>query len=82
MQKTMMPVDANAKITPLHRAVFLMGGVAKLAKAIGVATPTVSRWLNQRQGIPSSFDYCERIERVTNGRVKAEELAPFMASGE
>ena len=82
MPRLYMPVDADAKITPLHRAIYLLGGVSKLAKAIGVASSTVSGWINQRKGVPSTFDYCRRIERATQGKVKAEDLAPYMGDQE
>lgn len=82
MPRTYMPSDAKAKITPLHRAIYLMGGAGNLAKAIGVAPATVSHWVNKRNGVPSNFNYCVRIEEATQGKVKAEELAPYMRAQE
>lgn len=73
-----MPANAKAKISPLYRAINLMGGARNLAKAIGVSPATVTYWVNQRNGVPSNFQYCVRIEEATQGKVKAEELAPYM----
>ena len=82
MPRTYMPTDADAKITPLHRAIYLLGGARNLAKAIGVAPSTVSHWVCQRNGVPSNFKYCRLIEQATQGKVKAEDLAPYMRTQE
>lgn len=61
---------------PLDKAVRYFGSRKKLAEAIDVPLGTLIRWLKTRDGIPTSGEVCLRIERVTNGVVKAKEFYP------
>jgi DNA-binding transcriptional regulator YdaS (Cro superfamily) len=58
----------------INRAIEVAGGVSALARAIGVATPTVSQW---RHGVrPVSPKMAQAIERATAGAVSRTDLRP------
>ena len=55
------------------KAVQIAGGTpTALARGIGITPWAVSKWDIEK--IPE--ERCEQIEKLTNGRVKAEELRP------
>lgn len=56
----------------LDKAIEIVGGLSKLAKALGVSTQRVSNW--RSRGVPESF--APEIERVTKGQVRCEDLCP------
>lgn len=58
--------------TPFRAAVDYFGSQKKLAKALGVAPLTISRWVEG--GIPLTRAF--QIELATGKRVTAKELAP------
>lgn len=58
---------------PLKRAISTVGSQAELARQIGVVQQVVNNWL-RRGSVPA--EYCPKIERVTAGAVRCEELQP------
>lgn len=61
-------------MTPLEKAVSLLGGQTKLAKELGVKQQNVWSWLRIAKKIPA--EVCIPIEKATQGQVKKEELRP------
>ena len=58
----------------LELAIEVVGGVGKLASAIGVGQPVVSNW-RARGTLPDAV-HCVSIERATNGAVTRRDLRP------
>lgn len=60
-------------VAPIRKAVELAGSQDKLSRLTGIPQGTISRWL---QGSVTRFPYDVpmRIERATDGRVKAQEF--------
>lgn len=58
----------------LQSAIDSLGGVGKLAAAIGVGQPVVSNW-RARGTIPEAT-HCVAIERATKGAVTRRDLRP------
>lgn len=58
----------------LDIAVSRLGGVGKLAAAIGVAQPVVSNW--RARGTVLDAIHCVSIERATGGQVTRQDLRP------
>lgn len=56
-------------MTPIEVLVSYYGSKNKLAKALGISLPAVSRW---KDTIPESRAY--QIEVITNGKFKATDL--------
>lgn len=52
----------------------LMGSQTSLAKALGVKPPVVNQWLNLIRPVPPKT--CVAIEKVTNGKVRRQDLRP------
>ncbi|HDL1296813.1 TPA: helix-turn-helix domain-containing protein [Mannheimia haemolytica] len=48
------------------------GEISRLAKAIDVAIPIVSFWVNGKRQVPAKR--CPEIEKFTEGKVTCEEL--------
>jgi DNA-binding transcriptional regulator YdaS (Cro superfamily) len=61
-------------MSAIAKAVEVMGNQSKLADALGVTPGFVSQWLNGVRPVPAVR--CKDIEKVTNGKVKREELRP------
>jgi DNA-binding transcriptional regulator YdaS (Cro superfamily) len=59
---------------PLDIAIDYVGGVTKLAEAIGVGQSVVSNWKKRNSVIEAGL--CTKIEIVTNGRVTRKDLRP------
>lgn len=59
---------------PVSAAIAAVGGVAELARAVGVSAPAAHQWRTGARAIPA--DRCPAIERATAGRVTCEELRP------
>ena len=59
----------------LRKAIRLLGSQARLARGLNVDRSRINHWLNRDQYIP--FEYACAIERLTDGRVRAYELAPY-----
>lgn len=59
---------------PILKAAEILGGQARLARAMGVQPPTVNQWVKGDRPIPA--ERCPQIEQLTKGGVKCEELRP------
>lgn len=63
---------------PLQKAFQILGdengrgGMSKLARHFGITDWAVSKW--QKSEVPA--ERCPEIEKLTNGKVKCEELRP------
>lgn len=62
-------------MSPLERAIELVGNSSKLAAAIGVTLQRLTNWLER--GVPA--ERCPDIERATGGAVRCEDLRPDVA---
>lgn len=67
--------------TPIQAAIDHFGGIPKLAEALGVAVPTVYQWADTDKPLPISLERAIQIEKVTGGKVRAEDLVPEPAPG-
>lgn len=63
-------------MTPLEKAIDVLGTASALARAIGVADSSPGMW-KQRGRVPA--EHCPSIEKATNGLVACEELRPDVA---
>jgi DNA-binding transcriptional regulator YdaS (Cro superfamily) len=59
----------------ITQAIQSLGGVARLADALGVSPQVVINW--RRRGAPA--EHCPAIERATKGEVRCEDLRPDVA---
>lgn len=55
-------------------AILILGNATKLADALGIKSATVSNW-KKNKALPS-FENAVGIEKVTDGRIKKEDLRP------
>jgi DNA-binding transcriptional regulator YdaS (Cro superfamily) len=60
-------------MTPIQKAISILGGASALARFIGV-TPQAA--CNYRDGREVPAEFCPTIERATNGAVRCEDLRP------
>lgn len=69
---------------PLEKAIKYVGSKKRLADMIGVSPQVLDRWLENRNGVPTSGILCQKIETATRGFVKAADLYPelFGATGD
>ena len=56
------------------RAIEIAGGVQPLARKVGVSYQTILNWRKQRF-FPSHIN-CMRIEKATEGNIKARDILP------
>lgn len=61
-------------MTPIARAVELLGSQANLARAIKKTPVEVHQWLHGKRPVPATS--CRAIEKATGGEVTKEELRP------
>lgn len=61
-------------MTALDHAIDVMGGVNRLASAIGVSQSAVSNWRARQTQIAA--EWCTRIEQATAGAVTRRDLRP------
>ncbi|MFD2298382.1 helix-turn-helix domain-containing protein [Paracidovorax citrulli] len=61
-------------MNPLETAISTVGGVGKLAEAIGIGQSAVSNW--RARGTTPDAAYCVAIERATSGAVSRRDLRP------
>jgi DNA-binding transcriptional regulator YdaS (Cro superfamily) len=64
----------NFNVDEIKKAVDLCGGRVPLAKKINLSYQTVSDWANNKK--TPSLDNCIKIERATNGSVRAKDILP------
>jgi len=60
--------------TALQKACAAAGGQAALARALGVAAPTVNQWVKGLRPIP--IHHCSVIEELTQGAISRKQLRP------
>lgn len=58
----------------LDKAIEIVGGVGKLAAAVGVVQGAVSNWRMRGSAVP--VEHCATIEIATNGAVTRRDLRP------
>lgn len=61
-------------MSPLARAIDIVGGQSALSRAIGCKQQSVWNWLHKQKRVPAEF--CIQIERATGGKVTRHELRP------
>lgn len=64
----------TANIAAILKAIEIAKGIKNLAIALGTSYQSVLDWKNQRRS-PSPTN-CQKIEKVTNGEVKAKDILP------
>ena len=70
-----MPNNEGMKTNiAVSRAIEIAGGLNRLARAIGVASPTVHEWKTGKRRVPA--ERCLQIDKFTNGVVDCEQLRP------
>lgn len=62
------------RMKQLDRAIEIVGGVGKLAAAVGVVQGAVSNWRMRGSAVPP--EHCATIEQATNGIVTRRDLRP------
>jgi len=65
-------------MSPIEKAVEILGGQTKLARAVGVKPSFVSQWLSGQRPVPATR--CGAIESATGGKVTREDLRPDVFS--
>ena len=58
--------------TPIQKACRLVGSQATLAGHLGISPQAVNQWCSFSRQIPP--EHCPKIERLTGGQVRCEEL--------
>ncbi|RZI45478.1 transcriptional regulator [Candidatus Finniella inopinata] len=58
----------------IQKAIDLVGGATALAKKLNVSYHTVLTWKNGRSSV--STTNCQKIEKATDGKVKAKDILP------
>lgn len=71
MTKNLIP---SIEILPIDRAIDIAGSMQALANALGVTRGAVFQWRLDGRRVPA--EHCPKIERITFGRVKCEQLRP------
>ncbi len=59
-------------MTALERAIELVGSQAALGDALNVSRAAVNQWKLPGRQVPRA--HCLQIERITNGKVRCEDL--------
>lgn len=59
---------------PVEKAAGIVGSQAALAAALNVTKAAVSQWKDEDRKVPA--EHCPAIERLTNGKVRCEDLRP------
>lgn len=73
MEKTLKK-EAQYNVEAVVEALYLFGTLTSLAKALQVNLSTVHNWINLKSA-PSPQN-CLKIEKATNGKVKARDIRP------
>ena len=61
-------------MSPIHNAIEAVGGVANLARMLGVTTQAVCFWRDGKRKLP--YQHCAVIEQETGGLVSRRDLCP------
>lgn len=64
----------SANLELIEKAIKLAGSMTALSNKIHVSYQTILEWKKGRKA-PSALN-CQKIEKATNGEVKAEEILP------
>lgn len=64
----------NSSQVSVTRACSILGGQAALAGRLGVTPAAVNQWIKGLRPVPSK--HCPKIEEITGGSVRCEELLP------
>jgi len=67
----------STSITPIERAIQVVGSASALAKLLEISSAAVGQWKSGERPIPA--ERCPLIERATNGAVRCEDLRPDVA---
>jgi DNA-binding transcriptional regulator YdaS (Cro superfamily) len=67
-------IELEAAMSPIEKAVSLVGGQANLAKAIGVSASFVNQWVTGVRPVPPTR--CRSVEEATGGAVTRFDLRP------
>jgi len=59
---------------PIDEAAEIVGSQTALALALGVSKGAVPQWKDEGRRVPA--EHCPAIERLTNGKVRCEQLRP------
>lgn len=71
----MLLMETDPPITPLGRAIEILGSQQALADALGIRSPSISEWRARGPtGVPAAR--CLSIEQATGGAVTRYELRP------
>lgn len=65
---------AKLNVDSIFKAIEIAGGARELSIKIGASYQSVLDWKNQRR-VPSTAN-CQKIEKATDGQVKAEDILP------
>ena len=74
MSSTKKQSNGRKANTAMKKAVLFFGGTVNLSKQLNTYHSNVSRWLYERRPIP--IKHAIKIEKLTNGEIKAKELRP------
>jgi len=69
--------ETPTSISPIDRAIAVLGSASALASALEVSAAAVGQWKSGDRRVPA--ERCPEIERATGGKVRCEELRPDVA---
>jgi DNA-binding transcriptional regulator YdaS (Cro superfamily) len=58
-------------ITPIQKAVNIVGGQNAMARLLGLSQPHIYNWIKKNK---TPAQHCPKIERLTYGQVRCEDL--------
>lgn len=61
-------------MTALEKAAAIVGSQSKLAAVLGVSKAALGQWKLKGRNVPA--EYCPKIEELTHGNVRCEDLRP------
>lgn len=62
---------------PIITACNMLGGQARMAKALGITGPAIGQWVTGLRQVP--LERCVQIQRMTSGAVTMDDMRPDMA---
>ena len=63
-----------AQLSPIAKVASKVGSLAKLARALGVSSPTAHEWKTEKRKVPAA--HCKEVVRLSEGAVTLQELRP------